>query len=107
MSWLSQLIKESARRRFSIDDMVRYFTEGRKGKGRGIVLTPNFSKGKVTGYDPIKRRYTVLDANDNSTSEVHPRNMMPERLSNPVVTETPVNNQPAIEDDFREVPNIL
>lgn len=106
MSWLTRaLLKESTKRRFSVDDMVRYFTEGRKGKGRGIVLTPNFSKGKVTGYDPIKRRYTVLDINNNNTSEVHPRNMMPERLS-PSVSE-PANTTPTIEDSIAEVPNIL
>lgn len=71
MTWLSKI----AQRRFKKGDIIRYFTEGRKGKGRGIVLTPDFQKGTVVGFDPLRRHY-VIENNISERIFVHPRNLM-------------------------------
>lgn len=84
MNWFIEVLQKEARgRRFSKDDFVRYFTHGRKGKGKGIVMTPYFSKGRVVDYDPLNKRYKVTN-NDGDEVDVHPRNLMPETLSQPV-----------------------
>ncbi len=76
MNWLIDgLLKEARGRRFNADDRVRYFTENRKGKGHGIVLTPSFSKGTVVEYDTDNRRYKVRN-NAEEIVDVHPRNIM-------------------------------
>jgi len=86
MNWLiSHMIKEARGRRFNPQDKVRYFTEGRKGKGRNIVLTPSFSRGTVVDFDTEKRRYRVKN-NKDEVMDVHPRNIMPDSI-------TPVNIQ--------------
>jgi len=91
MNWLIDgLLKEARGRRFNVDDRVRYFTENRKGKGQGIVLTPSFSKGTVVDYDAESRRYKVRN-NAEEIIDVHPRNIMTD-IGSPVqvpVMETP------------------
>ena len=78
MNWLvTQLIKEARGRRFNIDDKVRYFTDKLKGKGKGVVLTPSFTKGTVVNYNNEARRYQVRNNNDE-VIEVHPRNLIPD-----------------------------
>lgn len=62
------------RRRFKPNDKVRFFTDTRKGKGKGIVLTPNFSKGEVLDYDPEQKKYVVIDKN-KKPMPIHPRNI--------------------------------
>lgn len=75
MNWLIiNLIKEAKNRRFQPNDSVRYFTEPRKGKGKGIVLTPRFSKGVVVDYDQPSHRYKIRTNNDGIV-DVHPRNI--------------------------------
>lgn len=85
MNWLIDHLRKEARgRRFNPQDRVRYFTEGRKGKGRGVVLTPTFSKGVVLDFDSEKRQYRVKN-NADEIIEVHPRNLIPDEiLSRPV-----------------------
>ncbi len=78
MNWLvTQLIKEARGRRFNINDKVRYFTDNLKGKGKGVVLTPSFTKGTVVDYDNEARRYRVRNDKDEMI-EVHPRNIIPD-----------------------------
>lgn len=78
MNWLiTQLIKEARDRRFTANDRVRYFTERRKGKGKGVVLTPSFTKGTVVDYNNEERRYKVRNDN-NEVIDVHPRNLIPD-----------------------------
>lgn len=78
MNWLvTQLIKEARGRRFNINDKVRYFTDKLKGKGKGVVLTPSFTKGTVVNYDNEARRYQVRNDKDE-VIEVHPRNLIPD-----------------------------
>ncbi len=93
MNWLiGHLMKEARGRRFDPQDRVRYFTEGRKGKGRGVVLTPAFSRGTVLDFDPEKRHYRVKN-NENEIIEVHPRNLIPDGISSrpmPVAQEVAV-----------------
>ena len=80
MNWFIQILQKEARgRRFRANDRVRYFTEGRKGKG-DIVITPRFMKGTVTEYDSEGRRYKVRGS-DGLDVDVHPRNMVPESIS--------------------------
>ena len=93
MNWLvSHLMKEARGRRFNPQDKVRYFTEGRKGKGRGIVLTPTFSKGTVVDFDPEKRHYRIKNNNDEIV-DIHPRNLVPDGFSQV----TPVVDMPSPE----------
>jgi len=81
MNWLiTHLIKEAKGRRFRAEDRVRYFTDNRKGKGKGIVLTPSFNKGTVVDYDSDGRRYRVRNESGD-IMDVHPRNLIPESLS--------------------------
>lgn len=103
MEWLINILtKEARKRRFSPEDTVRYFTEGRKGKGRGIILTPNFNKGTVVDYNRETKNYRIRDNKTNEETDVHPRNIMPETLRSnmpstppspspeiPIQTETP------------------
>jgi hypothetical protein len=78
MNWLiGQLLKEARGRRFRPKDRVRYFTDSRKGKGRGVVLTPSFSRGEVVDFNPDTRQYSVRNDKDE-TIEVHPRNLIPD-----------------------------
>ncbi len=80
MNWLViQLLKEARGRRFNVDDKVRYFTDQRKGKGRGVVLTPAFTKGTVVDFDNEARRYKVRNSADE-VIDVHPRNIIPDSL---------------------------
>lgn len=81
MNWfISYLIKEAKGRRFSPDDRIRYFTHNRKGKGKGVVLTPSFNKGTVVNFDGENRRYQVRNDNDELI-DVHPRNLIPDAVS--------------------------
>ena len=81
MNWLiDQLYKEARNRRFNADDRVRYFTERRKGKGKGVVLTPSFSKGTVVDFNKDDRQYNVRNAQDE-VIQVHPRNLIPDSIS--------------------------
>lgn len=89
MAWFGEVNKE-ARRRFKENDRVRYFTKNRKGTGKGIVLTPSFSKGTVVDFDGEKRRYKVKEDSGLET-EVHPRNLVPDRPNKSIM------NQPSIE----------
>ena len=92
MNWLFNILqKEAQRRRFKPDDSVRFFTSGRKGKGRGIVLTPNFQRGKVRDFDPQKRHYRV-STEENKEIMVHPRNMVHETL--PIPQQAPQQQAP-------------
>ena len=82
MNWLiERLIKEARRRRFDVDDTVRFYMNPRKGKGRNIVLTPEFGKGKVVDFDSESRKYRVKTDHDGQVIEVHPRNIVPESIS--------------------------
>ena len=90
MNWLvTQLIKEARGRRFNIDDKVRYFTDNLKGKGKGVVLTPSFTKGVVVNYDNEARRYQVRNNNDE-VIEVHPRNLIPDSFIRTPASSIPV-----------------
>lgn len=78
MNWLvTHLMKEARERRFRAEDRVRYFTDTRKGKGRGIVLTPSFNKGTVVDFDSEGRRYKVRNE-EGDVIDVHPRNIIPD-----------------------------
>ena len=86
-NWLITVLRKDARR-YRSNDRVRFFTEERKGRGKGIVLTPNFQKGHVVEYNPDSRRYVVTDGNQNF--DVHPRNIVPDSFARPEpVVETP------------------
>lgn len=81
MNWfITQLIKEARGRRFNVDDKVRYFTDKLKGKGKGVVLTPSFSKGTVVDFDNDARRYKVRNTKDEII-DVHPRNLIPDSFT--------------------------
>jgi len=89
MNWLvTQLIKEARDRRFTANDRVRYFTERRKGKGKGVILTPSFTKGTVVDYNNEDRRYQVKNDKDEII-DVHPRNIIPDSF-----VRSPVNSVP-------------
>jgi hypothetical protein len=97
MNWLINILTKEARR-YKENDRIRYFVQNRKGKGKGIVLTPNFQKGTVVKYNPDVRRYVVR--NDvGEHSDVHPRNIVPDNVGReeqiiqqePAITE-PVNS---------------
>ena len=82
MNWLVNLLEEEAgRRRFAPDDRVRVFTENRKGTGKGVVLTPSFTKGRVIDYDPDSRSYRVWSDREEREIQVHPRNLVPDGIS--------------------------
>ncbi len=88
MNWFIHMLQKEARgRRFRANDRVRYFTEGRKGKG-DIVITPRFMKGTVTDYDAEGRRYKVRGS-DGSDVDVHPRNIVPDSISSRPAEVTP------------------
>lgn len=78
-SWFSKL----ARRRYRVNDKVRYFTRGLQGKGKNIVLTPKFERGIVTDFDSDTKRYHVQNP-DGVESEVHPRNIVPDPAPTPI-----------------------
>jgi hypothetical protein len=67
------LIKLSLRR-FKEGDRVRFYTEPRKGTGKGIVLTPNFKKGYIIGFNTETQTYIVKDLLDE-VYYVHSRNL--------------------------------
>lgn len=89
MNWfVTQLTKEARDRRFTANDRVRYFTEQRKGKGKGVILTPSFTKGTVVDYNNKERRYKVKNDKDEII-DVHPRNLIPDSF-----VRSPVNSVP-------------
>lgn len=91
MNWLvTQLIKEARGRRFNANDKVRYFTDKLKGKGKGVVLTPSFTKGIVVDFDNEARRYRVRNDRDEII-DVHPRNIIPDSF-----VRTPANGIPEV-----------
>ena len=104
MNWLIEHLKKEARgRRFHPNDRVRYFTENRKGKGRGVVLTPSFARGEVLDFNSETRQYSIKNEN-NEIIDVHPRNLIPDAVSRvtqrseaPMISpETPLSSAPAI-----------
>ena len=99
MNWLvTQLVKEARGRRFNVDDKVRYFTDNLKGKGKGVVLTPSFTKGTVVNYDNEARRYQIRN-DKNEVIEVHPRNLIPDSF-----VRAPASNIPEALPDLAGVP---
>lgn len=95
MNWyITRLLKEAKGRKFRADDRVRYFTDNLKGKGRGIVLTPSFRRGKVVDFDTEARRYRV--DNGEGIVNVHPRNLIPDNLSPPRIAPE-VSSTPVVE----------
>ncbi len=95
MNWLiSALQKEATRRRFAPDDLVRYFTDSRKGTGKGVVLTPMFTRGRVVDYDQNVRQYRVWNDKENREIMVHPRNLVPETVNRSMTTTTQEDIQP-------------
>jgi len=97
MNWLINILeKEARKRRFTDGDRIRYWTEGRKGKGKGIVLTPNFAKGTVRGFNSETRKYIVEDES-NESSEMHPRNLMPETIKSQPISTPPYIEPAAVE----------
>lgn len=104
MNWLiGHLLKEARGRRFESDDRVRYFTEKRKGKGKGVVLSPSFNKGTVVDFDRDSRRYKVKNDRDEIL-DIHPRNIVPDSVSR----QTPVNipRIPEIPSESVEIPSL-
>lgn len=61
-------------RRFKEGDRIRFFVQPRRGKGKGIVLTPVFRRGIVEGFDAELQTYLIRDELNNIHS-VHPRNL--------------------------------
>lgn len=83
MNWFVQILQKEARnRRFNPEDRVRYFTGLRKGKGKGLVMTPPMSYGRVKHWDDVNRRYRIVDDAGLET-DVHPRNLIPDSFSRP------------------------
>ena len=80
MNWLINILQKEARR-FNVDDYVRYFSYPRKGKGKGVVITPSFSKGKVLDFDQKMKRYKIYDEKNGEELLVHPRNLVPDSIS--------------------------
>lgn len=80
MNWLINIFQKEARR-FNVDDYVRYFSQPRRGKGKGIVITPSFQKGRVLDFDQKNKRYRILDEKNNEEVFIHPRNLVPDSLS--------------------------
>ncbi len=106
MNWyISRLIKESRGRRFNVDDRIRYFTEGLKGKGKGIVVTPSFRRGKVVDYDPETKRYRVDNGED--VIDIHPRNLVPESLSPSPPTTPPSISEQSVISEPSAVPEMV
>jgi len=95
IKWLVRLMEKEARR-FQRDDSVRYFTQPRKGRGQGIVLTPSFRPGRIVDYDSAMRRYKVWDEGNQEEIMVHPRNLVPNSHSKSVAP-APIDPQPAID----------
>lgn len=91
MSWLTRIA-----RRFKQEDKVRYFTEGRRGKGKGIVLSPNFAKGTVMDFDSSSRRYKVKDTQTNEVVDVHPRNLVYDSVKSPESANIPAPTAPSV-----------
>ncbi len=96
--WVRYLAKEATRRRFRSDDRVRYFTDSRKGKGKGIVLTPSFSKGTVMDYDSDQKHYRIRDHKSEEEFLVHPRNIIPDSIRQVPISSTPIENEPVTLD---------
>ena len=90
MNWLINTLQKEARR-FNPDDYVRYFLQNRKGRGKGIVITPSFNKGKVLDFDAEMKKYRILDESNNEEVFVHPRNLVPDSVSRGVNTEETPN----------------
>lgn len=84
MNWFVQILYKEARgRRFRQNDRIRYFTDHRKGKGQGLVITPPMSRGVVKDWNAENRRYRVLH-DDGSEIDVHPRNIIVDPIGSPV-----------------------
>lgn len=77
-NWFIKCLQKEARRRYRSNDKVRFFTEQRKGRGKGIVFTPNFQKGQIIDYQPDARRYIINDGNTDHS--IHPRNIVPDNF---------------------------
>ena len=98
MNWMYNiLLKEARGRRYKANDRVRYFIDNLKGKGRGVVLTPNFTRGTIVDYDPESRRYRVRGSDDQENL-VHPRNIVPDivgrqEVSPPLQDQAPIATQ--------------
>lgn len=92
MNWLNHILQKEARgRKFRPGDKVRFLTNPRKGKGRGIVLMPDFGRGEVVDYDSDQKSYRVRSDNDELT--IHPRNIVPDSFTPraaPTVVESPI-----------------
>jgi len=97
MNWLiGQLIKEARGRRFQPKDRVRFFTDTRKGKGKGVVLTPSFARGEVVDFNTESRQYAVKNDKDE-VIDVHPRNLIPDFVGRvPIVPDLPMSSAPAV-----------
>lgn len=96
MNWLiGQLLKEARGRRFQPRDRVRFFTDTRKGKGKGVVLTPTFARGEVVDFNTESRQYSVKNDN-NEVIDVHPRNLIPDFVGR--IPDLPMSSAPAIVD---------
>ena len=70
-SWVKNLLKEA--RRYRPGDSVRVFTTPRKGKGKNLIVTPNFERGKILGWDPETRMYDIETS--RGKIKVRPRNI--------------------------------
>lgn len=80
MNWLNRLLYKDARgRKFRPGDKVRFLTNPRKGRGKGVVLMPDFGRGEILDYDPDNRQYKVRS--DTEELSVHPRNILPESFA--------------------------
>lgn len=79
MNWLINILQKEARR-FSVDDRVRFYTGLTKGRGKGVVYSPSFTKGKVKKYDADNKRYVIVDPNSGEEIMVHPRNLIPDSI---------------------------
>lgn len=89
MNWFTRVLQKEARR-FRSDDKVRFFTNPRKGRGRGLVHTPPMSYGRVVDWDSDNKRYRVVD-NSGEHIEVHPRNIVPDTVTRSPSTPEPVH----------------
>jgi hypothetical protein len=102
MNWfIDYLIKEARGRRYDVDDRVRFFTRGLKGKGQGVVLTPSFSKGRIVDFDGESRRYRIQNENEEIL-EVHPRNIVPDSVGRSAPS-VPVISEPILEAPIPEM----
>ncbi len=80
MNWLITVLQKEARgRRYRAEDRVRFFSDAPKGKGKGVIFSPKFTRGRVVDFDGDTRRYRVV-TDDNQEMDIHPRNIIPEGI---------------------------